>query len=121
MWSDIIILQGEKETAFIDTGTADQFPMIRSCLDALGVQELSFILLTHFHRDHYGCIPALLDHYRVGKVYLKEYSGLDCTTAWGSPADDAYRASESSTFHAMGTCAAEKPCHCLRTSLQNRF
>lgn len=52
MWSDIIILQGEKETAFIDTGTADQFPMIRSCLDALGVQELSFILLPHFHRDH---------------------------------------------------------------------
>ncbi len=98
MWSDIIILQGEKETALIDTGMADQFPMIQAYLDRLGVRDLSFILLTHFHRDHYGSIPALLDHYRVGCVYLKEYSGLDCTTAWGSPADDAYRTSEENNF-----------------------
>ncbi len=108
MWSDIIILQGEKETAFIDTGMADQFPMIRSYLEVLGVHKLSFILLTHFQRDHYGCIPALLDHYQVGNVYLKEYSGLDCTTAWGSPADDAYRASESSTYHAIWEHAQRK-------------
>ncbi|MBO7663337.1 MAG: MBL fold metallo-hydrolase [Clostridia bacterium] len=117
MWSDIIILQGEKETALIDTGTADQFPMIRDCLDRMGVRDISFILLTHFHRDHYGCIPALLDHYRVGRVYLKEYSGLDCMTAWGAPADDAYRDSEKETFRAIWDQARQKsravPCENL--------
>ncbi len=101
MWSDIIILQGEKEAALIDTGMADQFPMIQSYLDGLGIRDISFILLTHFHRDHYGCIPALLVSYPVGCVYLKEYSGLDCTTAWGTPADDAYRESEKNTFRAI--------------------
>ena len=108
MWSDIIILQGEKETALVDTGMSDQFPMIQEYLDALEVRELSFILLTHFHRDHYGSIPALLDHYPVGCVYLKEYSGLDRTTAWGSPADDAYRAAEAETCRALWDHARRK-------------
>ena len=117
MWSDIIILQGEKETALIDTGMADQFPMIQAYLNGLGIRDISFILLTHFHRDHYGSIPALLDHYRVGCVYLKEYSGLDCTTAWGAPADDAYRKSEENTFQAIWKEAQKKsravPCEHL--------
>ena len=108
MWSDIIILQGEKETAMIDTGMADQFPMIQAYLDGLGVRELSFILLTHFHRDHYGCIPALLDNFHVGCVYLKEYSGLDRTTAWGSLADDNYRNSEADTCRAIWKLAQQK-------------
>ncbi len=101
MWSDIILLQGEGETALIDTGTAEQFPMIQAYLDGLGIRDISFILLTHFHKDHYGSIPALLDHYAVGRVYLKEYSALDCTTAWGTPADDAYRNSEADAFRAI--------------------
>ena len=117
MWSDIIVLQGEKETALIDTGMADQFPMIQTYLEGLGIREISFILLTHFHRDHYGCIPALLDSYPVGCVYLKEYSGLDRTTAWGAPADDAYRNSEEKTFHAIWKLTRQKsravPCEDL--------
>ena len=117
MWSDIIILQGEEETALIDTGMADQFPMIQAYLEGLGVRDISFILLTHFHRDHYGCIPALLEHFRVGCVYLKEYSGLDCTTAWGTPADDAYRDSEKNTFRDIWQKAQQKsravPCENL--------
>ena len=51
MWSDLISLQGDHETAMIDTGTEDQFPMLRDRLERLGIRELSFILLTHFHRD----------------------------------------------------------------------
>ncbi len=117
MWSDIIILQGEKETALIDTGMADQFPMIQTYLDGLGIRDISFILLTHFHRDHYGSIPALLDRYRVGCVYLKEYSGLDRTTAWGTPADDAYRNSEEKNFRDMWELTQQKsravPCENL--------
>ncbi len=118
MWSDIIILQGEKETALIDTGMSDQFPMIQAYLDGLGIRDISFILLTHFHRDHYGSIPALLDRYPVGCVYLKEYSGLDCTTAWGTPADDAYRNSEEQTFRAIWGHTQQKsravPCENLK-------
>ena len=117
MWSDIIILQGEKEAAMIDTGTAEQFPMTRAYLEELGIRELSFILLTHFHRDHYGSIPALLDAVKVHTVYMKEYSGLDCITSDGRPADDRYRSDEMRKYQDMCRLIREKsiliPCEGL--------
>lgn len=100
-WSDLIILEHHNRYALIDTGFEEQYPMLSDYLDNLGVKTIDFILLTHFHRDHYGCIPKLLMNYSVTKVYLKEYSGLDCTTAWGAPADDAYRESEMTKYQNM--------------------
>lgn len=108
VWSDIIILQEGKHFALIDTGMAEQFPQIRTFLNGQGAVSLDFILLTHFHRDHYGAIPALLETYPVGKVILKEYSGLDRSTAWGTDADDAYRKEEMEKYHAMQALAHEK-------------
>lgn len=107
-WSDIIILQQNGQYAMVDTGFDWQFPMIQEYLGALGVKKLDFILLTHFHRDHYGCLTLLLDNYQVDKVYLKEYSGLDCTTAWGSEADDAYRSSELEKYAEIQKAITEK-------------
>lgn len=108
VWSDIIILQEGQHFAMIDTGMADQFPQIKAFLDRHGASSLDFILLTHFHRDHYGSVPALLDTYPVGKVILKEYSGLDCRTAWGTEADDAYRTGEMEKYCALQALAREK-------------
>lgn len=107
-WSDIIILEENGHYAMVDTGFEEQFPMIRDYLQDLGVAQLDFILLTHFHRDHYGSIPALLTAFDVKRVYLKEYSGLDCTTAWGTTADDEYRQSEMDKFVAMQQLIREK-------------
>lgn len=108
VWSDIILLQEDGETALIDAGTAEQFPMLRDYLDRLGVRRLSFMLLTHFHCDHYGGMPALLRHLPVGRVYLKEYSGLDRWTSSGADADDAYRADEMRKYLALRELALEK-------------
>lgn len=93
-WSDIIILKRDNNVAIIDTGFEKQFENIKEYLDKMGVKKIKFILLTHFHRDHYGSIPSLVKNYEVEKVYFKNYSVLDKTTAWGSPADDQYRLDE---------------------------
>ena len=107
-WSDIIILENHGHFAMIDTGMADQFPQIIDFLNEHGAKKLDFILLTHFHRDHYGSIPLLLDTLPVEQVILKEYSGLDRTTAWGTIADDAYRADEMRKYRAMQEQIREK-------------
>ena len=109
-WSDIIILEDNGHFAMIDTGMADQFPQIMDFLKSRGAEKLDFILLTHFHRDHYGSIPALLGAFPVDKVIMKEYSGLDRTTAWGTLADDAYRADEMLKYHAMQELVRQKSC-----------
>lgn len=109
-WSDIIILQNKKEIALIDTGFEEQFEQISLYLKDLVPEPITikFILNTHFHRDHYGCISKLTETFNVEKVYLKEYSGLDCTTAWGTPADDEYRKSEMEKFQKLKADLSEK-------------
>lgn len=109
-WSDIIILQDKKEIALIDTGFEEQFDQISDYLKKLVPEpvKIKFILNTHFHRDHYGCISKLTDAFKVEKVFLKEYSGLDCTTAWGTPADDEYRHSEMEKFQKLKNELIEK-------------
>lgn len=93
-WSDIIFLKQGNDVAMIDTGFEEQFKDIKEYLDKLGIQKISFILLTHFHKDHYGSISNLVKNYHVEKVYFKEYSVLDKTTSKGTPADDQYRLDE---------------------------
>lgn len=94
IWKDIIILENKKNIAFIDTGYEGDYEQIKEYLKRIGKEAISFILLTHFHRDHYGCIPFLVKNYNVGKVYFKEYSGLDKTTATGKEANNEYRENE---------------------------
>lgn len=107
-WSDMILLQSHDKLALIDTGFEEQYPQLEEYIHALGFTSIEFILLTHFHRDHYGSIPKLLDNFQVGKVYLKEYSGLDSTTAWGTAADDAYRQSETEKYINMQKIITKK-------------
>lgn len=70
-WSDIIILENNRQFALIDTGFEDQFEYIKKYLDKMKVIDISFILLTHFHRDHYGSIAKLVNNYNVKKFILK--------------------------------------------------
>lgn len=93
-WGDIIILKSDDEVALVDTGYDGNFNEISDYLDKLNVKKISFILLSHFHRDHYGSIAQIVKKYDVEKVYFKDYSGLDKTTAWGTIADDNYRNNE---------------------------
>lgn len=93
-WGDIILLKQGEEAAMIDTGFAEYYDAIKEYLDKLGIKKLSFILLSHFHNDHYGSIPNLVKNFEVEKVYLKEYSGLDKTGSSGTLAGDDYRSAE---------------------------
>ena len=104
VWSDIIILEDNNRFALVDTGIKDQYDQLTEYLDNIGAKKIDFILLTHFHRDHYGNINELVKTREVEKVYFKEYGGHDCTTAWGSKADEEYRQSEREIWHKMKEC-----------------
>lgn len=104
VWSDIIILEDNNRFAIVDTGVREQYDQLIGYLDKIGAEKIDFILLTHFHRDHYGNINELVKNRKVEKVYFKEYGGHDCTTAWGSKADEEYRQSERKTWQEMKEC-----------------
>lgn len=49
--------------------------LIGDCLRQLGVQEISLVMLTHFHDDHVAGIPAVLGRMPVGRIVFGGYDG----------------------------------------------
>lgn len=108
VWQDIILLESEGHFALIDTGHFDNFQEIKNYFCDIGVKCFDFVIVTHFHVDHYGNLLEILKEYPVKKIYMKQYSGLDKTTSAGKPATDEYRKQELDKFQEIcKTCEKE--------------
>lgn len=57
------LIEGRKGFLLFDTGWAGTFPAFRRCVRRLGVpvQEIRFVLLSHFHPDHVGIAQEIAD------------------------------------------------------------
>lgn len=99
IWSDALILEKNSHYAFIDCGSAFYEPMIKKYLDDLKITHIDFIILTHFHNDHYGNTKFIIDNYQVNKLYTKRYYGLDGTTSSGYESNDEYIENEFKNYN----------------------
>ena len=108
IWSDAIILENNNHYAFVDTGSIFYFPMIQEHLKKYNISKIDFILLTHFHNDHYGNVKNIIDNYQVDKLYLKHYHGLDGTNSSGYASNDEYIQNEFNNYYAILDSAKEK-------------
>ena len=77
IWSDCILLESEGKFALVDTGEVNHLNKTLAYLDYLGVKELEFIYISHFHYDHYSGAEAILKTYKVKKFFTQAYSGCD--------------------------------------------
>lgn len=105
IWSDAIILEKDNHYAFVDTGSTFYYPMIKAHLNEYNITKLDFILLTHFHSDHYGNIINIINEFSVDKLYLKHYYGLDGTTSSGYASNEEYIQNEFRNYHNILECA----------------
>ncbi|MCR4621130.1 MAG: GNAT family N-acetyltransferase [Clostridiales bacterium] len=105
-WSDIILVESDGEFGLIDTGFAGDSERISAYLDALGIARLEWILITHFHKDHYGSLEALLKRYPVGTVYMKKFSGLNISDGSGHKASSEFNEAELANCESM--CASAR-------------
>ncbi len=99
IWSDAIILEKNNKYAFVDTGSKFYFPMVKDHLEKYNIHKIEFILLTHFHNDHYGNVANIINNYKVTKLYLKRYYGLDGTTSSGYGSNDEYIENEFRNYY----------------------
>lgn len=106
IWSDAIILECDNHFALIDTGSTFYYPMIKKHLEDHFVNKLDFIIITHFHSDHYGCCKDIINEFEVDTLYLKRYYGLDGTTSSGFQSNEEYIENEFKNYYAiLDSCA----------------
>jgi glyoxylase-like metal-dependent hydrolase (beta-lactamase superfamily II) len=61
--SHIYLIKGADKNVLIDTGMAENFPLIREKLKVLGieVEDIDMVILTHEHFDHIGAATFFVD------------------------------------------------------------
>lgn len=100
-WSDIILVESDGMFGLIDTGYDHDSERISAYLDSLWVKRLEWILITHFHKDHYGSLVPLLKRYPAGKVYIKKFSGLNVSDGSGHKASAEFNEMELANCESM--------------------
>ena len=93
VWTDTILLEKDGHFGLVDA--CINMEKIGKYFAEVGVEKLDFIILTHFHKDHYGSIADMVKTYPVEQVIFKDFSGVVGWTSTGTRADDAYRADET--------------------------
>ncbi len=79
---DAVLLEQNGEYALIDTGTPSSKETLAFYLDAHGVYELKYLVLSHFHADHIGGAQYLLENYRVKTVLMPDLELAPMPTAY---------------------------------------
>ena len=108
IWSDAILLESNNHYGMIDTGSAFYYPMVNEYLNKLNITKLDFIILTHFHSDHYGNISNIINDYNVNTLYMKRYYGLDGSTAKGYASNLEYIQNEFKNYNNIVSLAINK-------------
>ena len=99
IWSDCQILEKNNHFALIDTASKFYYPDLLWYFKKLNIKEFDFIILTHFHSDHYGNVANILNDYVVKRIYLKHYYGIDGQNSSGHDSDNAYWDNEISKYN----------------------
>jgi competence protein ComEC len=92
----LVLNTGHPHIAVVVDAGPDPRPM-KQCLDALGVERVALVVLTHFHADHVDGLSGVLDGRRVDTVWVSRLqdppAGVarvrQATTAAGVPTEVA--------------------------------
>lgn len=64
----LVLRAGERAAVVVDAGPEPR--LVRRCLDALAVEQVPLLVLTHFHADHVSGVPGVLAGRAVGQVLV---------------------------------------------------
>lgn len=108
VWSDAIILESSNHFALVDTASKFYYPMIVDYFNTNNIEELDFILLTHFHSDHYGNLKSIITDYKVNTLYLKQYCAKESDIGGGFKTNEEYLEHEKMMYEDIIKTAQEK-------------
>ena len=71
--SDVILLRLDSTVILVDTGEADDYPVISRKLTEYGIQKIDYLIISHYDNDHIGTMSQILQNYTVENVYMPDY------------------------------------------------
>lgn len=71
--ADAAVLRYKDFLGIIDTGTEESYPVIDAFLKKEGIDNIDWMLITHYDKDHSGGALSLIDDYDVDKICLPGY------------------------------------------------
>ena len=64
----LVVRTGRGSAIVVDSGPDP--PAMRACLDRLGIRRVPLLIITHFHVDHVAGLAGVLQHRRIGELWL---------------------------------------------------
>jgi competence protein ComEC len=64
----IVVRTARRSAIVIDSGPAPA--AMRGCLDRLRIAEVPLLIITHFHADHVGGLVGVMQHRRIGQLWM---------------------------------------------------
>ena len=71
--SDCILIENGEKSYLIDSGEEKNSAKILSYLNKCEINKLDFIILTHYHQDHYGGLFQITNKIKTNMVYVPRY------------------------------------------------
>lgn len=68
--SDSILIENSGKYALIDAGDRDDDYAVKSYLTSQGVKRLEYLIVTHYHADHFGGADTVVNDFEVGKTFV---------------------------------------------------
>jgi competence protein ComEC len=64
----LAIRTGQRSAIVVDSGPVPA--AMRECLDRLGISQVPLLIITHFHADHVEGLHGVLQHRRIGQLWV---------------------------------------------------
>ena len=113
IWSDAILLEKDHHFALIDTASRFYYPDLCDLLKRKGCLHLDYIILTHYHSDHYGNLAQVLRDFGADKLYLKHYDAIDGASSSGGKSDEEYWRDELTHYNEILDVAKDSSCELI--------
>lgn len=77
---DSIFIQSGEDTMLIDCGEVGKDDEVKAYLDKLGITQIDYVIGTHPHSDHMGCMDKIVEYYDIGEIILPHLDDSDIPT-----------------------------------------
>ncbi|MCM1132785.1 MAG: MBL fold metallo-hydrolase [Ruminococcus flavefaciens] len=77
---DSIFIQSGEDTMLIDCGEIGKDDEVKAYLDNLGITQIDYVIGTHPHSDHMGCMDKIVEYYDIGEIILPHLDDSDVPT-----------------------------------------